>query len=396
MLFVLVAARPEPPPVLQAIPTAPGERVVLVGIDGVLPAELDYLLALGELPAMSRLAREGGGVFSYRRERESPASFWTSVATGLPTARHGVSALDNFRPLGVSTPLARTGPLRLYWRSVEVPLGLAEYRAVLSNRRHAFTLWELASRGGEPILAVDWWATFPADPLPGLVVAHDAYPLLGLGAPGVVAPAAALPAVLAARAAVQSPAVEPSPGEPPAATLLDSGLLDSALLPDRFYRRVFAERMGTRPRAAALYLHGLDIAADRWQGGEAAFGDLVQAELAATDGLLARALGGVGTVAVVIDPGRRRQEEGAEGRTLLWRRAGCSRRASASPPRMAPEAVAAGLLRALGLPQSAELPAPPGGCRWPEPPALLRTYGQPLPRQPVAQGGGEYLKSLKA
>ena len=44
-----------------ALPTGPGERVVLLGIDGVLPEEVDYLMALGELPEMQRLAREGQG-----------------------------------------------------------------------------------------------------------------------------------------------------------------------------------------------------------------------------------------------------------------------------------------------------------------------------------------------
>jgi len=63
---------------------------------------------------------------------------------------------------------------------------------------------------------------------------------------------------------------------------------------------------GEPPRAAALYLPGADIAADGWQGGDVALADLVRGELAAADRLLAGALAGVGTVAVVLDPGRRR------------------------------------------------------------------------------------------
>ena len=184
---VLAAARGERVEAPPSLPEAPGERVLLLGIDGVLPGEVDYLLKTGDLPVLSRLAGESGGVRAYSRTPEAPASFWASVATGLPTPEHGVAALDSFRPLWVSTPLARTGALRAYWSRIEVPLHLAEYRPVLANRRSAFTVWELAARGGSPVVAVNWWATFPAAPLPGLVIAHGGYQLLREGAAGAVA-----------------------------------------------------------------------------------------------------------------------------------------------------------------------------------------------------------------
>ncbi|HXU47065.1 MAG TPA: hypothetical protein VN783_16165, partial [Thermoanaerobaculia bacterium] len=176
-------------PVAEApgsLPTVPGGRVLLIGIDGVLGSELDYLLARGELPELGRLAGSGA-VLSYARGTEVPASFWTTIATGRPTPEHGVAALDGFRPLGARTTLMKSGPLRSYWSGVEVPLGLAEHRPILSGRRSAFAVWELAARGGDPVLAVDWWATFPAEPLPGLIVAHGAYGLLGDRAQGAVA-----------------------------------------------------------------------------------------------------------------------------------------------------------------------------------------------------------------
>ena len=59
-------------------------------------------------------------------------------------------------------------------------------------------------------------------------------------------------------------------------------------------------------------------------------------------------------------------------------------------------AVASALLRAAGLPQSAELPAPPGGCRWPEPPVTFPGYGEPRRTQPTPTEGGEYLESLRS
>ncbi|HVS00209.1 MAG TPA: hypothetical protein VMW27_26515 [Thermoanaerobaculia bacterium] len=387
----VLAARRGGIPAAQSLPTGPGERVVLVGIDGVLPEEVDYLLRRGDLPALGGLVRQGGRVLRYRREVEPPASFWTEVATGLPSPEHGVVALDSFLPLGVRTPLARSGPLRSWWSRVGVPLGLAEYRPVLANRRRAFTVWELASRGGEPVLAVNWWATFPAETLPGLVVAHGAYQLLAEGAQGAVAPEAERPWVTAeARAArAESRPVVAAALSPAAA----ESMLSRALRPDQFYREVFARRLKEKPRAAALYLPGLDIAADGWHGGDVAFADLVRSELAAADRLLARALapGEVGTVAVVLDPGRRRER--GEGRVLLWRRSGC---AAAAGRDTTPEAVASGLVRALGLPQSAELPPPPRACNWPDAPAEVEGYGEPHRRQPPQAEGGEYLENLRS
>jgi hypothetical protein len=394
-LPAMLAARRASVPGPASLPMAPGERVLLLGVDGVLPEEVDYLLGMGDLPALGRLARNGGRLLAYPRRSEPPASFWTSVATGLPGPAHGVAALDSFLPLGVRTPLARSGPLRAYWSRVEVPLRLAEYRPVLANRRRAFTAWELASRGGAPVLAVDWWATFPAEPLPGLVVAHGAYQLLAERAQGAVAPSTAWAGVAALARAVRAEGIEPwlAAALPAAAARAVS---DRALLPDRFYRRLFAERLAARPRAAALYLPGLDIAAAGWRGGDLALADLVRGELRQADGLLARAVavgadtGGFGTVAVVLDPGRRR--DGGEGRVLLWRRAGCA----AGDTHTTAEAVAAGLLRALGLPQSAELPPPPAQCRWPAPPATVAGYGEPRRAQPPRSEGGEYLQSLRS
>jgi hypothetical protein len=384
----VVSARRASAPAPTALPTGPGERVLLIGIDGVLPEEAEYLMALAELPAMGRLAREGR-LLSYRRAAEPPASFWTAVATGVPGPDHGVSSLDSFLPLGVRTPLARNGPLRAWWSRVEVPLGLAEYRPILANRRRAFTVWELASRGGEPALAVNWWATYPAEPLPGLVVAHGAYQLLREGAAGAVAPPAAAGRVAALVQSIAGGGPDPrlQAALPPAAA---ATVLERALRPDRFYRDVFLQGLAAEPKAAALYLPGLDIAADGWRGGDVAFADLVRAELAATDRLLARSLAGVGTVAVVLDPGRRRQ--GGEGRVILWRRQGCNPGRGVTTP----EAVGSGVLRALGLPQSQELPPPAAGCRWAPPPVVVPGYGEPRRGIPQGPESAEYLQSLRS
>ncbi len=389
VLPLLLAARRPAAEAPGSLPMAPGGRVLAIGIDGVLGPELDYLLARAELPALGALA-QSGVVFSYPRSPEPPASFWTRVATGRPSPEHGVAALDGFRPLGCKTTLMRSGPLRPYLSRIEVPLGLSEHRPLLAARRSAFAFWELAARGGEPALAVDWWATFPAAAVHGRIIAHGGYQLLGEGAPGAVAPAADAPALAALAQATGRE------GPPPELRQVVSqqalARLDArAFAPDRFYRAAFSSGLLLRPKAAALYLAALDIAADGWPAGSLAFGDRVRAELLATDRLIESARGGFDTVAIIVDPGRR---GGEEGRIVLWRAAGC--RGTEASSSIEPEALAAGLMRALGLPQSAELPTPPKACAWPALPGRVAGYGEPQAAGAAARESGEYLENLRS
>jgi hypothetical protein len=373
-----------------ALPVAPGERVLLVGVDGVLADELDYLLARGDLPTLARLTREGGVVASYRRPTGlAPAAFWTSVATGLPPAQHGVVALDSYRPLGVATPLARSGPWRLWWETVELPLGLAEYRPLLANRRRAPAVWELAARGGAPIAAIDWWATFPAEPLPGWVVAHGAFQLLAGGAAGAVEPAELrAPAAELARGIDAGPFAAPLVAALPPMAAREA--LERAILPDRFYREVARRAQSLRPKVTALYLPALDIVAEGWLGGDVSLADLVRVQLVEVDTLITELAPGVGTVVVVLDPGRRGGDD--EGRVLIWR----ERCPGATLPAVDPLALAAGLLRATGLPQSRQLPQPPAVCSWPAAFSTVDAFGdRALPRGP-AGSGEEYLDSLRS
>lgn len=381
------AAKSEPAP--GSLPMSPGERVVLLGIDGVLPDELDYLLAHGDLPRLAELVKSGGVVAGYRRSRgEPPAAFWTTVATGLDPAAHGVVSLDTYRPAGLRTPLARSGPWRAYWEWVERPLGLAEYRPLMAHGRRAQTVWELGARGGAPVAALGWWATYPAEPIPGIVLAHDAYHLLAAGAPGAVAPESRREEMLErVRATEAGPFAEAvASALPPAAA---QRALDRALLPDRFLRAVARAEAARAPKVLALYQPGGDLLAEGWTAGELPLEYLLRLQLVEIDTLVADLIEGAGTLVAVFDPGRR---GGNEGRAVVWRGA-CS---AAGRPEVDPRALAAGLLRAAGLPQSRQLPAPPDFCVWPPPPATVPTYGARDFAAAPADGGAEYLENLRA
>ncbi len=378
------AAAPEP----AALPVAAGERVVVVGIDGVLADELDYLLSLGALPSIGRLAQEGGVVARYSRPAATtPAELWTTIATGRQPEDHGVVSLDGYRPLGLRVTLVRFGPWRSWFRLLAAA-GLAEQRPLLADRRRAPAVWELVARGGRPVAAVNWWGTYPAEPLAGVVVAHGAFEALAAGDPAAVAPAARRAAIDALRdaAARDVPASAALAGLSAAER---DDLERRALAPDRFHRAVAASEAAGSARAVAVYLPALDLAAAGWKWGTGRFAELVESELQAADRLVGELAAGGGTLVVVFDPGRR---GGGEGRVLVHR-AGCR---AAARPDLDPRQFAAALLRAAGLPQSRELPPPPEFCAWPAPPSEVASFGERRAHAAGEAGSEEYLETLRS
>ncbi|MCG8457169.1 MAG: alkaline phosphatase family protein [Holophagales bacterium] len=386
------------------LPVSGSAGVAVIGVDGVLPAEVEYLVGRGEMGALEEL--EPTGVWlDYSRREEEPIAFWASMATGLASPFHGMGSVDTFRPLGVSRPLRRSGWARPYW-SVLARLGLAEYRPVLANNRSAWAFWELASRGGAPSLVVNWWGTFPAEPAPGAIVAHGAYQLLGSGsAEGAVHPAEwgrELTGHLdRGRGSTGLPTELLRGLEQGLGTSAVETLVEQALAPDVFYRRLFLDPRAAQWPLRAVYLPALDIASASAGLDSVFLADLIRWQLGAVDALVANLPEGVETLLLVLDPGRR---GGGRGRAFLWRRQGCGTGPPAGPAppdgsavaRSVPaEQLASALLRALGLPQSAELPPPPAICPWPDPSLVVPSYGQRRPPEPAVEGR-EYLLSLQS
>ena len=373
------------------LPVTMGERVIVIGIDGVLPQELDYLMAAGELPTLAELAEQGLAT-TYSRPEESPIAFWTTVATGLPSSLHGLQSLDTFRPLGMSRPLRLNGWARYLW-TLEAKLGLVEYRPVLANSRKAWSFWELAGRGGAQSLVVGWWGTFPVEPIPGTVVAHGGYGLLRDDSALAVHPPSLVQTFQGVIEGLELPdrLVAGMAGTAPAEIVEES--LDEVVLADDFYLEVFRRRLSSSPRAAAVYLSGLDIAAAKMDLGAVAHGDLVRRQLQAVDALVGEltADSSPATLVLVVDPGRR---GGRHGHVMIRRPEGCA----GTDAVLSAEEIGAAVIRALGLPQSRELPQPPAGCAWRRPPMVVESFGPRVGPVSVdhAADSEEYLENLKS
>lgn len=284
-------------PDFAVVPT--GLRVTILGLDGLDPAMADQLVAQGAMPRLAALrARAAHGRMRVERE-QVPAIVWTTIATGRGPEAHGIQSMGARRLAGMRTPVALgdEGPFaRAMGRATDL-FRLTRSQPPSSVLRSTKALWNVASEKGLRVGVVNWWATWPADPVNGFVVTDRAFLKLEKGgAPErEVHPPEAF-AVLAAR---------PRPNDP-----------DRARALDRFPVDALAALSGTNPPdLSAVYLPGLDIATMQ-QLGEAAASDVagldarlaaVRAHYALTDTLIGAVVDRLGSrdlLVLVGDPGR--------------------------------------------------------------------------------------------
>lgn len=130
------------PAILDGAPEPPAEhRLVILGIDALDDKLLTDFAARGWLPNFSRLL--DGGCFSVLRSEApyfSPV-IWTTIATGLPPAEHGLTDFT-------------------------FPTAEGDRRPITAGDRRAPTFWELAADRGLPPITVNWFATWPAREIP--------------------------------------------------------------------------------------------------------------------------------------------------------------------------------------------------------------------------------------
>jgi Type I phosphodiesterase / nucleotide pyrophosphatase len=156
-----------------------GHRFALVGVDGADWSLIEALIARGELPHFKALRDRGAwGPLETLRPTLSPA-IWTSVVTGKIPRRHGVRDFAVRRLRGVDDPLPDLrllNRLGLHFLLARLDAAGQVFRApVTSLTRRVPAFWNIASAQGSPVSVVNWWATWPAEPILGHVVSERAY-----------------------------------------------------------------------------------------------------------------------------------------------------------------------------------------------------------------------------
>lgn len=123
-------------------------RVVLVGWSAADWQFLNPLLDAGRLPALQSLVDRGVKGDLAALSPLLPPVLWTSIATGQLPERHGI--------LGELEPDEATGATRL----------------ASSGSRKSSALWNICDRAGLRTLAVNWYASQPAEPVAGAIVSN--------------------------------------------------------------------------------------------------------------------------------------------------------------------------------------------------------------------------------
>ena len=137
-LALPLALRPEPPATATAAPVKldtlrPARRVLLVGIDGLGPADLRDSPEGGRVPSLVRLAQRGTvGPLATLRPTEGPP-IWTTMLTGRLPRDHGIKSFFSYR-LRLSSSEWALLPKGVFVGQLE-RVGLVSRRPVTSSSR---------------------------------------------------------------------------------------------------------------------------------------------------------------------------------------------------------------------------------------------------------------------
>ena len=120
-------------------------RIAIFGVDAADWRLIDPLIASGRLPTFARLKRVGAtGVLKSDPPLLSPI-IWTTIATGREPEDHGILDFVMDLPGGGQAPVSGA-----------------------ARRVKAF--WEIWSKAGRSVAVTGWWATWPADPVRGVLI----------------------------------------------------------------------------------------------------------------------------------------------------------------------------------------------------------------------------------
>ncbi len=154
-----------------------GERLLLIGLDG---ADWRFIDALsGQLPNLERLKLRGAwGPLESLSPTLSPR-IWTTIATGKEPEQHRILDFTTLRVRGVHAPILRRHSIERSLRGLGFgplyTLQVVFESPVTSVSRRVPAYWNIATAQQSPVSVLNWWATWPAEPVLGAIVSERIY-----------------------------------------------------------------------------------------------------------------------------------------------------------------------------------------------------------------------------
>jgi len=263
------SAAPVEPARVKLDADRPARRVVVVGIDGLSPADLEGDPASARVPSLARLARRGATATLATVRPTEGAPVWTTLMTGRLPRDHGIRSASTYRLRLSATewPLMPRG----------VAMGLLE-RASLATRlpvtsgaRRRRALWNVLDAFGAPSGLVRVWGTHPPETVKGFVLSpffhatrRDPVQSAGTLHPSDLVDEVRARAVGAADidpALLRELASPAGPADAPLADPLVRRLAEESLAPDLTYQRAAdVLRQAYDPSLLVVTFQGYDLA----------------------------------------------------------------------------------------------------------------------------------------
>ncbi|MBN1878667.1 alkaline phosphatase family protein [bacterium] len=117
--------------------------LTILGLDGATWEIIDPLIEKGELPGFKHLKEKGSWGNLQTFQPTESISIWTTIATGLTPTRHGLQTFTRRIP------------------------GTDRFVPSPSSDRRVPALWNICSENGKRVVAVKWFASWPAEPVNG-------------------------------------------------------------------------------------------------------------------------------------------------------------------------------------------------------------------------------------
>ena len=128
--------------------------VIFLGLDGADWQLLDSYIRDGNMPNLGKLVAEGtSGTLETLHPALSPL-IWTSMMTGVDPLAHGILDFTRYKP------------------------GTQTKEPITSDERRVPAIWNMAGWGGRSVAVFGMWATYPAEPVNGLMVSDRLFTFL--------------------------------------------------------------------------------------------------------------------------------------------------------------------------------------------------------------------------
>lgn len=145
-------------------------KVVLVGVDGMWWKVIDPLLEEDRLPNIKRLMDTGSYGPLATLFPTFSATIWTSISTGESAEKHGVTSflIWKFPWSGFTLPCFKTPRItaELDWMREQ----LVVVAPMTNQFLDATPIWDMLSDHGATVGTINWWLSWPAQPVNGFVV----------------------------------------------------------------------------------------------------------------------------------------------------------------------------------------------------------------------------------